>query len=64
VGEPTGPQAILTPISEATIFLTLTVDAGAEDSVRDPLADVSGLISRGELQLPRATPEAAVPLRP
>ncbi len=37
------PQAILTPITEAAIFLTLTVDTGAEDSVRDVLADVSGL---------------------
>jgi putative iron-dependent peroxidase len=39
----TEPQAILTPISEAAIFLTLTVDPGAEASVRDTLSDVSGL---------------------
>jgi putative iron-dependent peroxidase len=37
------PQAVLTPITEAAIFLTLTVDRGAEDAVRDVLADVSGL---------------------
>jgi porphyrinogen peroxidase len=37
------PQAILTPITEAAIFLTLTVDAGGEDGVRDLLSDVSGL---------------------
>jgi putative iron-dependent peroxidase len=37
------PQAILTPITEAAIFLTLTVDAGAEDGVRDVLSDVNGL---------------------
>jgi putative iron-dependent peroxidase len=36
-------QAVLTPISEAAIFLVLTVDAGAEDAVRDVLADVNGL---------------------
>jgi putative iron-dependent peroxidase len=37
------PQSILTPITEAAIFLVVTVDAGAEDAVRDVLADVSGL---------------------
>ena len=41
--QPTGSAAILTPITEAAIFLTLTVDPGAEDAVRDVLADVSGL---------------------
>src|SRR5689334_15052598 len=42
-GEPTGSAAVLQPISEAAIFLTLTVDPGAEDGVRDVLADASGL---------------------
>jgi putative iron-dependent peroxidase len=37
------PQAVLTPITEAAIFLTATVDAGGEDAVRDLLPDVSGL---------------------
>jgi putative iron-dependent peroxidase len=37
------PQAVLTPLTEAAIFLVLTVDAGAADGVRDLLADVSGL---------------------
>ena len=40
---PTGSGAIVTPISEAAIFLTATVDEGGEDAVRDLLADVSGL---------------------
>jgi porphyrinogen peroxidase len=40
---PTGSDAILTPISEAAIFLTVTVDAGGESTVRDLLADVTGL---------------------
>jgi porphyrinogen peroxidase len=40
---PTGSEAIVTPISEAAIFLTATVDEGGEDAVRDLLADVSGL---------------------
>jgi putative iron-dependent peroxidase len=39
----TDPQAVLTPITEAAIFLTVTVEAGAEDAVRNVLADVSGL---------------------
>jgi porphyrinogen peroxidase len=37
------PQAVLTPLTEAAIFLVLTVDDGAEDAVRDLLADLSGL---------------------
>ena len=37
------PQAVLTPITEAAIFLVLTVRRGSEDRVRDVLADVSGL---------------------
>ena len=36
-------QAVLNPLSEAAIFLVLTVDAGAEADVREALADVSGL---------------------
>jgi porphyrinogen peroxidase len=41
--QPTGSQAILTPITEAAIFLTITVDSGGEDGVRELLSDVSGL---------------------
>ena len=37
------PQAILTPITEAAIFLTLVVEPGGEAEVRDALTDVSGL---------------------
>jgi putative iron-dependent peroxidase len=37
------PQAILTPLTEAAIFLVLTVDVGSEDTLRELLADVSGL---------------------
>jgi porphyrinogen peroxidase len=36
-------QAILTPLTEAAIFLAVTVDPGGEDPVRELLADVSGL---------------------
>jgi putative iron-dependent peroxidase len=41
--QPPEPQAILTPITEAAIFLTVTVRAGGEDAVRDLLSDVSAL---------------------
>jgi putative iron-dependent peroxidase len=37
------PQAILTPITEAAMFLTVIVSAGDEAAVRDRLSDVSGL---------------------
>ena len=37
------PQPVLTPLTEAAIILVLTVEAGAEDDVRDLLADVAGL---------------------
>jgi putative iron-dependent peroxidase len=37
------PQAVLTPLTEAAIFLVLTVDAGGEDGVRDVLAGVNAL---------------------
>jgi porphyrinogen peroxidase len=39
----TEPQTILSGLTESAIFLILTVDPGAEDNVRDVLADVSGL---------------------
>ncbi|MGA2924899.1 MAG: Dyp-type peroxidase [Solirubrobacteraceae bacterium] len=38
-----GPQGVLTPLTEAAIFLVLTVDQGAESEVRAVLADVGGL---------------------
>jgi putative iron-dependent peroxidase len=43
MSEMSEPQAILTPLTEAAIFLVLTVDSGADDEVRDLLADVNGL---------------------
>jgi putative iron-dependent peroxidase len=50
----TEPQAILTPITEAAIFLTLTVDPGAEAAVRDVLTDVSGLKRSVGFRIPEA----------
>jgi porphyrinogen peroxidase len=37
------PQAVLTPLTEAAIFLVLCIDDGGEAGVRDLLADLSGL---------------------
>ena len=37
------PQAILAPLTEAAIFLTLCVDPGGEDVVTDLLPDLGGL---------------------
>jgi len=42
--KPIEPQPILTPLTEAAIFLVLTVRDDAEDDVRDLLADVSALV--------------------
>jgi porphyrinogen peroxidase len=50
----TEPQAILTPITEAAIFLTSTVDPGAEESVRNALSDVSGLKRSVGFRIPEA----------
>ncbi len=43
MSNPGEPQAILTPLTEAAIFLVLTVDSAADDVTRALLADVSGL---------------------
>ena len=48
------PQAILASITAAAIFLTLTVDSGAEDGVRDLLSDVSGLRRSVGFRIPEA----------
>jgi putative iron-dependent peroxidase len=37
------PQPILTPLTEAAIFLVLTIDDGGVEVVRDLLPDVAGL---------------------
>jgi len=40
---PEEPQSILTPLTDAAIFLTACVDAGGEDEVVDLLPDLGGL---------------------
>jgi porphyrinogen peroxidase len=46
------PQAVLSPITEAAIFLVATVDAGSADEVRDLLLDVNGLRRSVGFRLP------------
>jgi putative iron-dependent peroxidase len=52
--EPTGSDAALTGITEAAIFLTLVIEEGAEDGVRDVLLDVSGLRRSVGFRIPEA----------
>jgi porphyrinogen peroxidase len=48
------PQPVLTPITEAAIFLVVTIDAGAEDGVRELLADLGGLKRSVGFRIPEA----------
>jgi porphyrinogen peroxidase len=48
------PQAVLTPLTEAAIFLVLTVDSGSEAELRDLLADVSGIRRSVGFRIPEA----------
>jgi len=49
---PTEPQGVLTPLTNAAIFLVLTVDPGGEDEVRDLLTDVAGLTRSVGFRIP------------
>ena len=51
---PPEPQAILTPLTEAAIFLTVTIDPNGEDMVRELLGDVSGLRRSVGFRIPEA----------
>jgi putative iron-dependent peroxidase len=46
------PQPVLVGLTEAAIFLVLTVDSGYEDEIRDVLADVSGIKRSVGFRLP------------
>jgi porphyrinogen peroxidase len=52
--QPGQPQAILTPLTEAAIFLVLTVNRGSEEEVRELLGDVSALKRSVGFRIPRA----------
>ena len=46
------PQPIVTPLRTAAIFLVLTINPGGENTVRDFLEDVSGLLRAVGFRLP------------
>jgi putative iron-dependent peroxidase len=48
------PQAVLTPITEAAIFLVLSAEAGGEEAIRDTLTDVNGLRRSVGFRIPEA----------
>jgi putative iron-dependent peroxidase len=48
------PQAVTAPLTEAAIFLVATVATGAEEVVRELLADVSGLKRSVGFRIPEA----------
>jgi putative iron-dependent peroxidase len=48
------PQAILSPITEAAIFLTLTIEPGGEAAARTLLSDVNGLRQSVGFRIPEA----------
>jgi putative iron-dependent peroxidase len=52
VPDPAEPQAVLSPLTEAAIFLVVTVDPGGEEGVTELLADVAGLKRSVGFRLP------------
>ncbi|ODU02088.1 MAG: peroxidase [Pseudonocardia sp. SCN 72-86] len=46
------PQAVLAPLTESAVFLTLTVAEGGEQTVRDLLPDLGGLVRSVGFRLP------------
>jgi porphyrinogen peroxidase len=52
VTPPAQPQSVLTPLTEAAIFLVATVDPGGEDAVRDLLPDLASLVRAVGFRLP------------
>jgi len=52
VTPPAQPQSVLTPLTEAAIFLVVTVDPGGEGAVRDLLPDLASLVRAVGFRLP------------
>ncbi|WP_098960822.1 Dyp-type peroxidase [Pseudonocardia sp. N23] len=46
------PQAVLSPLTESAVFLTMTVGDGGEQAVRDLLPDLGGLVRSVGFRLP------------
>ncbi|HEY3880765.1 MAG TPA: Dyp-type peroxidase domain-containing protein, partial [Trebonia sp.] len=56
--EEPAPQPVVSPLTQAAVFLVLTISPGGEDTVRDLLPDLSGLgrsvgfrVPEGQLQV-------------
>jgi porphyrinogen peroxidase len=54
LGPMVAPQAVLAPLTDAAIFLVLTVRSGGESTIRDLLEDLSGLQRSVGFRLPSA----------
>lgn len=48
------PQAVLGPLTDAAVFLVVTIEAGAEQVVHELLADLSGLVRAVGFRVPEA----------
>jgi putative iron-dependent peroxidase len=48
------PQPVVTPLTEAAIFLVVTVNPGGEEAARQLLADVAGICRAVGFRIPRA----------
>ncbi|MEV5574093.1 Dyp-type peroxidase [Spirillospora sp. NPDC052269] len=46
------PQAVLGPLTDAAVFLVVTIEAGAEQVVHELLADMSGLVRAVGFRIP------------
>ncbi|HJP73015.1 MAG TPA: Dyp-type peroxidase [Pseudonocardiaceae bacterium] len=53
--EPPAPQAVATGLTNAAIFLIVTINPGADDAVRDVCAGVSGLVRAVGFRDPAST---------
>ena len=52
MSRPAEPQALLSPITEAAIFLTVVLEDGQEDGIPDLLSEVTGLKRSVGFRLP------------
>ncbi|HEY1484564.1 MAG TPA: Dyp-type peroxidase [Micromonosporaceae bacterium] len=59
-GPETEPQSVLSPLTDAAVFLVATIERGGEDIVRDLLGDLAGLIRSVGFRLPSAGLSAVV----
>ena len=55
MSRPVEPQPVLAPLTGSAIFLSLTIDAGGEETVRGLLEDLAGLSRSVGFRVPSAT---------